>query len=216
MLLLLPAFRAAFERFVDDDFEQVGEGPVAEIVAEAGDHDAEDVEVGDLQLGLAARDLLRHQTGEVTNANGVLEAGVSCSRVQVSGRPELLEVAKALEFRGVDDAANEGREHDVIVNAVHHQLSAANDKLAADKSWNRLTTTEVAVVINIIAVVTIIIIANINTSGVILSVVVVVSVVVRIVLTKNLRRRNDLADFFVGICQDATRAHLIVDACLRR
>ena len=122
--LVLPAGDA--EAAEELALKDVGEGAVAEVVAEARELD--DAQVGALngvsQLrALGGPELVREAAREVRDAERVLEAVVARAGEDVVGRAELLEAAQALELARVEDRGAGGVEAEAAVDRVVHELA---------------------------------------------------------------------------------------------
>jgi len=102
----------------------MGERAVAEIVEEAGEGNAENIGVGDLQLGLASPKVLRPRARKVRHAQRMLEAIMDRARKDPAARSELGDAAEALELGCVDNTNSQRVEVDRSVYHVRHLLPA--------------------------------------------------------------------------------------------
>ena len=96
----------------------VGEGSVADVVQKGGESHGEDVVGGDVEVGLGGAQMIDEETGDVTDADGVLEAGVVGGRIDVVYESGLVDVSESLEVRSVDDAGEGVRDGDEAVDGV--------------------------------------------------------------------------------------------------
>ena len=107
---------------LEEVLEHVRAGPVAEVVAEAGELDARDVLVGDVQLRLLVAEVPREPAAQVRGADAMLEAVVGGAGEDVVDAAELLEVFQPLELRRVDHRDADRRQRDVAVHRVVEYL----------------------------------------------------------------------------------------------
>mmetsp|Transcript_19520 Transcript_19520/g.65545 ORF Transcript_19520/g.65545 Transcript_19520/m.65545 type:complete len:253 (-) Transcript_19520:159-917(-) len=103
--------------------EQVGEGPVAQVVAEPREGNELEVPPADPELGLAAHEVVHPLAREHVGAQRVLKPRVRRARVHVARHAELLEVPEALELGSVDDAHGVRVQSEESVHAVVDQLA---------------------------------------------------------------------------------------------
>ena len=103
--------------------EDVGEGAVAEVVAQAGQGGGLNVAPVDLHLPpLQAEHAFRGLPGEVGDAQRVLKPVVAGAREDVVRDAQLFEVAQALECGGVHKRALQGGQVEVAVDGVVEHL----------------------------------------------------------------------------------------------
>ena len=101
---LAGARRVLQREAMGDALELVAEGAVAEVVTQAGEHDAEAVPLRDQQTVLLFLNAAHELAGSVGYAKGVLKPRVGCSRIDALESTELFQAAKPLELRSIDDS----------------------------------------------------------------------------------------------------------------